>query len=71
MCRVLRLDYCFATRTARLFFPPYQFCDMAGAIKLVTAIDGAAVLIETYAGREADTVYRRPHSRADWRTNIR
>jgi hypothetical protein len=66
MCRIIGLDYNFATKTARLYFPPYEFCDMAGAVKLVQAIDSEALQIHTFAGTRPDTRYRRHRVGLEW-----
>lgn len=57
MCDVLNLSYDFNARRGTVHFAPVNVCDMAGCVKLFTAIDENAEDIQTFSGDEPDTRY--------------
>lgn len=59
MCGAIKLEYDFVRHTGHLWMEDDNCTDMAGAIKIFTAIDSDAVLIITYAGDRKDTLYRK------------
>lgn len=58
-CQVEFLHYDAGARRGVLQMPAGQCCDMRACIALFERIDAAVEVIETVAGGEADTVYRR------------
>jgi hypothetical protein len=72
VCRVQQLSYDFRTWTGRLDFPAGNCCDMSGAISIFTAIDPDVRVIETFAGGNADTIYRLSgEGRGEWEALMR
>ena len=70
-CHVQQVAYDTRTRTGRLDFPEACCCDMTGAIQLFSAIDPEVPVIETFAGGEADTVFRFNPTSREWTTFLR
>jgi len=59
MCSVVSLEYDFTIKRGRLFMPDMTNTDMGGCIKLFEGIDKRVKRIETFAGADPDTTYRR------------
>lgn len=64
-CDVLKIEYDFEARAGRLLMAEENCCDMGGCIGLFEGIDSHVMLIETFSGDEADTLYRRSKA-GDW-----
>lgn len=57
-CSIVRLEYDFASHTARLFLPDMNCTDMSGAIAFCQQIDEAVQLIETFEDGRLDIRYQ-------------
>lgn len=57
MCHPMRLTYDFGAHAGIIALKDGDCCDMKGCIALFERIDAAVERIETFSGRNRDTVY--------------
>ncbi|MFS2324631.1 hypothetical protein U2P60_04300 [Brucella sp. H1_1004] len=58
-CKAYRIHYDFSLKSGTLFIESGACTDMHGCIALFERIDPNVSLIRTFAGGDADTIYRR------------
>ena len=58
-CEVINIEYFYADKIGRAYFPKDNCCDMQGIIDIFTNIDPNVRLIETFANDRSDTVYEK------------
>jgi len=65
VCYVVSLAYDFRGRTGRLDMIAHNCCDMGRCVAIFRGIDPEVAVIETYAGGERDTIFRKQGK--EWR----
>jgi hypothetical protein len=64
MCHVVSLAYDFRNHTGQLYVGDGECCDMSGCVALFEGIDPEVKAVNTFAGDQADTAYRKKGN--DW-----